>query len=158
VRSAATVQLAELDAALAKVADNTKESPRLRLEALRAVVLRRPELPGASFDLLIGQLAADQDPLTRLTAAEVLGRTVLTEAQITRLTKPIRSEALIPPAVLLPALERSATAATTAALLDYLTDSLKFGWRPTEAELARVLTRVPKEKAAAVRRVWQESK
>jgi putative heme-binding domain-containing protein len=78
-----------------------------------------------------------------LAAAEVLGRSRLTDAQMTRLMKVARDNVLLSPSVLLPALQRSVTGATSAAMLDYLAESLRQGWRPAEADLHKILAALP---------------
>jgi putative heme-binding domain-containing protein len=143
VRTAAVLQIPKLDDDLMAVAGRKEELAELRLEALRGVILRRPALSDPIFDLLLGQLDEQVSPLTRLAAAEVLGRSRLTDAQMTRLMKVARDDKLVSPSVLLPALQRSVTRATAAAMLDYLVDSLRQGWRPAEADLNKILTALP---------------
>jgi putative heme-binding domain-containing protein len=104
---------------------------------------RRPRLSAASFELLAGQLARKDDPLTRLAAAETLGRARLDDGQLKRLLAALRGESLIAPAVLLPALRRSVSAATAPAVLQHLRESVRLGWRPGEEELRQVLQGLP---------------
>lgn len=161
VRTAAVLQVPQLDDMLAALAAGKDEPVPLRLEALRAIVLRRPNLSDAVFDLLIGQLDDKVEPLDRLAAAEVLGRAKLADAQVTRLLQKVRGEALIAPAVLLPALQRSVSEATAEALLIYLGESLKSGWRPSEEELNRAIAALPlgiRDKAGPVRALWKEAR
>ena len=64
MHAAAILQDPRLDAALlGVVADDPGEPPALRLEALRAAVPRHPEPSPAAFDLLIGRLGTEDDPL-----------------------------------------------------------------------------------------------
>jgi len=159
VRTAAVLQLPQLDDALAKLAESKEEPVDLRLESLRAIVLRRPKLSAGVFALLIGQLDAKASPLNKLAAAEVLGRAQLAEAQMTALLKAARTDTLLAPAVLLPAFQRSVSAETAPALLDYLGEALKNGWRPSEAELNKVIAALPaatRDKAGPVRELWKK--
>jgi putative membrane-bound dehydrogenase-like protein len=143
VRTAAVLQIPKLDDDLMALAGRKEELAELRLEALRGVILRRPALPDPLFDLLLGQLDEQVSPLMRLAAAEVLGRSRLTDAQMSRLMKVARDDVLLSPSVLLPALQRSVTEATAAAILDYLAESLRQGWRPAEADLNKILAALP---------------
>jgi putative membrane-bound dehydrogenase-like protein len=143
VRTAAVLQVAALDAPLTRLAEDTHQPTELRLQALRGVAGRLPRLTPASFDLLAGQLALRDNPLARLAAAETLGRARLGEDQVLRLLAGLRKEALISPGVLLPALQRSITATTVRPLLNYLAESVRHGWRPSEAELRKALHSLP---------------
>jgi putative heme-binding domain-containing protein len=149
VRTAAVLQIPKLDEDLTALAGRKEESAELRLEALRGTILRRPALSDPLFDLLLGQLDAQVSPLTRLAVAEVLGRSRLSGAQMIRLLKATRDDALVSPAVLLPALQRSVTVETAPALLDYLAESLRQGWRPTEADLNKLIAGLPSSTRAA---------
>jgi putative heme-binding domain-containing protein len=143
VRTAAVLQVASLDERLARIAEDRRESAELRLQALGAVVGRRPQLSAAAFDLLADKLALKDNPLARLTAAEILGRARLGNDQVLRLLGTLRKESLISPAVVLPALQRSVTPATAGPLLKYLGKSVRLGWRPSEQELRKVLQALP---------------
>jgi putative membrane-bound dehydrogenase-like protein len=145
VRTAAVLQVAALDERLAGFAEDGREPTDVRLQALRAVVGRRPRLSAGSFDLLAGQLALKDNPLARLSAAEILGRARLNDDQELRLLGALRGESLIAPAVLLPALQRSVTPRTAGPLLRYLAESVRRGWRPSEPELRKVLQALPAE-------------
>jgi putative membrane-bound dehydrogenase-like protein len=168
VRTAAVLQLPILDNELIALAGRKEEMAELRLEALRGVILRRSALPDPLFELLLSQLDEQVGPLTRLAAAEVLGRSRLSDVQMTRLLKAARNDALVSPSVLLPAWRRSVTATTAAALLDYLAESLRQGWRPAEGDLNKILAALPSpvtDGAGAglqttpqrVRQLWRQS-
>jgi putative heme-binding domain-containing protein len=159
VRTAAVLQMPQLDDALARLAESAQEARELRIEALRAVVPRRPNLTAPSFELLLGQAGDKDSPVNRLAAAEILGRCQLTEGQLGRLLQAVRGEALLSPTVLLPAVRRATTNETAPALLDYLAESLRLGWRPSEEELEKVLEPLPpslKVRATAVRELWRQ--
>jgi putative heme-binding domain-containing protein len=160
VQAAATLQAPELDDALSAIAENQKEFPALRLAAERAVVLRRPQVSPEVFALLLEQLDKQVEPLTRLEAAGVLGRASFSEMQLARLLPVVRGDPLISPSVLLPALQRAVTPETGPAFLDYLSISLKSGWRPSESELTKVLAALPREvqnEAESLRGQWRQS-
>jgi putative heme-binding domain-containing protein len=159
VRTAAVLQVPQLDEPLLKLSEDKEKPAELRLEALRAVVPRHPKLSAAGFELLLAQLGEDADPLSRLAAAEILGRAQLTDAQALQVLRAARGDALLSPTVLLPALGRSPGPETAATLLDYLTESLRNGWRPGEQELDKILTGLPPDvrgKAAEVRDFWKQ--
>jgi putative heme-binding domain-containing protein len=160
VRTAAVLQVGRLDEPLAKLAGDKAETAELRLEALRALVTRKPRLPRSAFDFLMDRLADKDRPLTRLAAAEVLGRSRLTDSQLLRLLKVVRGDALISPTMLLPVLERSVGADTAPKLLEFLAASLRNGWRPGEKELERILKALPagaRTKAGPVRDLWRKN-
>ena len=143
VRAAAVWQVAELDEPLARLADDPAAPAELRVEAIRALVARHPRPSDERFALLVGQLADTVSPLARLAAADVLGRSALTDAQRRRFLRAVRDDLLIPPAAVLPAFRKDVGADAAADLLDYLTAAAGRGWRPTEAELEAVLKPLP---------------
>lgn len=159
VRTAAMLQAAPLDDALQQLLENREEPAELRVEALRAIVLRRPKPSAAAFALLLGQLDDQVSPLARLTTAEVAARCQFDTDQLRTLIKKVRGDVLVSPSVLLPALQRSVNAASADDVLAYLTDSLKGGWRPGEAELNKMLAALPAaltDKAGSVRDLWKK--
>jgi putative heme-binding domain-containing protein len=159
-RTLAVLQLSELDEPLAQLAEDGRQPLELRLEALRAVVPRRPQLSAAAFELLLGQLGDQVSPTARLAAAEMLGQSRPGATQLARLLQAIRGEVLISPSVLLPALRRSVTAATAPAVLDYLAEALRLGWKPAEHELDQMLEALPEEVragTASLRELWRQS-
>ena len=123
VHSAAVLQLPQLDDALIGLAARWDEPALLRLEALRAVILRRPRLSAPLFGLLLARLDRREGPLDRLSAAEILGRSHLDDAQLAQLLLTVRGDTLVSPAVLLPAMQRSVTRKTAKAMLDYLAEA-----------------------------------
>jgi putative heme-binding domain-containing protein len=143
VRAAGVWQVARLDEPLARLADDATAPAELRVEAIRALVARHPRPSDNRFGLLIGQLADTVSPLTRLAAADVLGRSVLTDAQRRQFLRAVRGDHLIPPATVLPAFRKDVGAEAAADLLDYLAEAVGRGWRPTEPELEAVLKPLP---------------
>jgi putative membrane-bound dehydrogenase-like protein len=144
VRTAAVLQVPALDAGLAKLAEHESEPADLRLDALRAVIVRRPKLSPPLFALLVGQLGEDAEPLSRLRAAELLGRSRLSDGQVRAVLGKVRGHALLSPGLLLPAFPGSMSKETAGAVIEYLRDSLRGGWQPTEKALASVLARLPR--------------
>jgi putative heme-binding domain-containing protein len=154
-RTAAVLQVAALDERLARIAEDSSEPAELRLQALRAVVGRRPALSAAAFELLGDRVRQKDDPLARLAAAEILGRARLQDEQMRRLLGALRRETLISPTILLPALQRSVTGETAAPFLEYLRESVRLGWRPSEEELRKALQALPRELRAEGEKVLE---
>jgi putative membrane-bound dehydrogenase-like protein len=143
VQTAGVLQLPKLDKSLAGLAERSSEPADLRLEAVRAIVPRRPRLSETVFDLLARQLGDKENPLSRLSAAEILGRCQLTKTQLRRVLFALHGDALISPSVLLPALARSVTKGNWAQVLDYLSSAVNHGWRPREPDWGRFLAALP---------------
>jgi len=115
----------------------------LRVEAVRALIARHPKLSDSRFALLVGQLGDAANPLARLAAADVLGRSELTDARRRQFLRAVRDDPLITPAAVLPAFRKDVGLDAAAELLDYLTIAAGRGWRPGDAELTAVLKRLP---------------
>jgi putative heme-binding domain-containing protein len=145
VHSAALLQIAQLDDALDRLAADKNEPADLRLAALRAIVLRRAKLGETSFALVLGQLQQQADPLARLAALEVVGRAHLDPAQLAQLLPAVSGDPLLDAGTLQPMLERSTTKKTLPEVAAYLAQALRGGWRPSEAELNRLLGKLPPE-------------
>jgi len=86
-------QLAALDDEMERIAADTHETRDIRVAALGAFVSRRPTLPGTSFGFLLGLLEPDSDADVRQTAAQILGRAKLSEAQLLKLSSDYLSRA-----------------------------------------------------------------
>lgn len=130
VRCAAILQIGALDERLDRIASSSDEPAELRREALRAIIARRNTLRSEAFVLLLGDLSSKADPLSRLAAAEVIGKTQLDSKQLEAILPAIQGDGLITPGVLLPMLERSTTPETAPAVLGYLEDAVSGGYRP----------------------------
>src|SRR5262249_14921536 len=104
VRTAAVLQWPQLDATLTKLVEQPEAPAELRLEALRAVILRRPHLDKAIFEFLLNVLKDEEQPLLRLAAGEITGRSELSDHQIGQVVEVLGSDILISPSVVLPAL------------------------------------------------------
>jgi putative membrane-bound dehydrogenase-like protein len=160
LRTAAVLQLSELDQALTTLAENEAEPSEVRRQALQAIVRRRPELSPALFRLVAADLRDAEQPLIRLAAAEVAAQCRLADEQLRELITIARHDPLIAPAVILPTIRRSTSRATESLVLDYLADSLKGGWRPSEAELSdllRALAPHDRDQTEAVRTLHRQS-
>jgi putative heme-binding domain-containing protein len=138
VRTIAGLQLAAFDDLLASL-----EEPALRLDALRAVVTRKPKLDARAVDFLLGRLADRADATGRLAAAEVVRRAQLKDADLVRALQAIKGDPLVSPSMLLPGLKTSTDAAN--ALAVEIAEAVRAGWRPSEKELNDALNKLPEE-------------
>jgi len=142
-KTAALWQIPDLDAPLLAVVDDTTAGAELRMEAMRAVLPRHTRLSQAAFDLLLAGVGSQSNPVSRLTAAGLLGKAELTDAQIKTLLESIRQVPLLSPSILTPALARAGENAYPL-VLAYLSDALRSGWRPGDEEAARLVRNAPK--------------
>jgi quinoprotein glucose dehydrogenase len=138
-RTAAGLQAPQLDETLAKLADQADAPAELRLEALRAIALRRPTLPPATAGFVVAALADEERPLARLVAAEIIGRANLTDEQLRQALPTLRGSAVISPSVVLASLLRASTAESAGLVAEYLAEAIRKGWRPSEQELTQTL-------------------
>jgi putative heme-binding domain-containing protein len=145
VRTVALLQVPTLDERLAQLGDSSAESSTLRLEALRGVVARRPKPSPAAFDFLLDGLARADDPVRQLAAAEILRRTRLTDAQLLRALKSLSDHAPVSISPLLPALSEVTGEGTAKALLEFLSQAMKRGWKLRQDDMAKLLARLPPE-------------
>ena len=143
LRAVTVLRLGHFDKKIAALVDEPGADPNLRLEAMRALVPRNPQLGGARFDFLLRQLRSGQDALARLSAAELLGVARLSDEQFGRLLDSLGSDAAVSLETLLPCFRRSASAVTARALLDLLERSLDRGWQPQETVLQELVNTLP---------------
>ncbi len=143
VRAANVWQARELDGPLAQLADDPAASAELRVEAMRALVARHPKPSAVRVALLLGQLADTVPPLERLAAADVLGRSILTDSHRREFLRAVRGDFLIAPEVVLPAFRKDVGADAASDLLDYLAAPVGRGWKPSDAELESTLKPLP---------------
>jgi putative membrane-bound dehydrogenase-like protein len=143
VKTAALWQIPNLDGQLLSLAEDSFAERALRLEALRAVLPRKTRLSQAAFDLLLAEAGPQSNPVSRLAAAGLLGKSELTDAQIKALLEAIRQTPLLSASILSPALARAGEDAYPR-VLGYLSDAVRNGWRPSEEEAARLVRNVPK--------------
>ena len=142
VRTAAVLQLPELDATLAQVAEESDVPAAVRLEALRAIVLRRTQLTPTAFQKVYDCLRDEDEPLLRLAAAELIGRLHLSDDQIQKTVTALSKDSLILPSTVLPALLAAKSTTNDALVADYLRGAVGKGWRPSEQELLRITPRL----------------
>jgi len=135
-RTSAALQAPQLDDTLARLADHADAPAELRLEALRAVALRRPTLSGSSARFVAAALTDEERPLARLIAAEIIGRAHLTDEQLRQALPALRQSAVISPSVVLASVLRTATPASAPQVAEYLEEAIRNGWRPSDQELA----------------------
>lgn len=143
VKTAAALRPRQLDDRLAAVASDEHRFAALRLEALRAVLPRRPRLDDATFSLLASHLGPDVSALERLTAASLAGQAELNEPQAAAVLDRVGGDAVVSPSTVLPALARARDDAFRRRLVSYLAAATKRGWEPTEEQLKPVLEDAP---------------
>jgi putative heme-binding domain-containing protein len=143
VSAAAALRPRELDDQLAAVAGDTKRPAAVRLEALRAVLPRRPQLDAATFKLLSSRLAPQSPPLERLAAASLVGTARLDEAQALAVVERVGADAIVSPSAVLPALANAPGERLRRPLVAYLKASLARGWEPAEGQLDPLLSKLP---------------
>ena len=139
VETAAKLNIPELDAALTALTEQSDTPPPLRIAALGAVVGRQSGLSDSAFKFLTAEMDRRAKPLTRLAAAEVLGRAKLTDSQLIAVLEEIPDDPLIWPQ-LLPAYRHSNNQNVGLALVRRLGELVKSdSFRPSEAELLKIL-------------------
>jgi putative membrane-bound dehydrogenase-like protein len=145
VRVAARLQIPALEERLWRLAEDTSQAVELRVEALRGVIGRNPDLSEALFDMLVHQLGAKSNPVARLGAVDLLRRSHLNDTQMVRVLATIQGDALISPGSVLPAFRESASAENAMKLIESLATAVKDGWRPSVADLDGLFKRLPPE-------------
>jgi len=152
VRTAAVLQMKDQDDRLAQLADRSDEAAPIRLDALRAIVIRRPRLSPRAFEFLRTQVAVGGDAVPRLAAAEVLRSAALDDADLARILASIRGDGLVSPSLFLPALSKAGAAATGEAAR-----AIHSGWRPSTSELGPILEKLPADARAIVEKSAEET-
>src|SRR5206468_7257182 len=115
---------------LQRILSNNAQPGNLRLQSLRILITRQPQLDEASFNLLLAQFTANSAPSSHFLAAEIASRAKLTDEQFQQLLEKLAKDRLISPDTLLPLFSRIANAKTARPLLAYLKKSIDSGWRP----------------------------
>ena len=107
---------------------------------------------------ILAALCDEERPLSRLAAAEVLGRVQLTSDQLPDVLKALADNAVVSPSVVVPALLRATSPTTSAGVQGYLEQALRKGWRPNRQELdaATVALRAAGAKAGDLEEIVQE--
>ena len=149
-RAAGAWQLNELKSDLTKIASDFSQRADLRTECLRATISSYETLPQGSFEFLLAKLRGND----ALTAGELLRKARLTDAQ---LVEAMRSRnALVPPASLIVAFQKSTSLERSRELLDVVANTPAAGWN--EKEYAQFVARLPVDlqaKAEALRSRFQ---
>ncbi|MHB8955106.1 MAG: PVC-type heme-binding CxxCH protein [Pirellulaceae bacterium] len=143
VRTAAVLQIPQLDEALAHIAATTNNAAPLRLEALRGIIRRRPALTDEQYALLLGEMEDDKSPLARLGSGQILAEARLNSAQFQQLVSVLRGDPLLSPALALGVFERSSVNDTAPLLMAFLVDSVKESWILPEQQVEHVLQSLP---------------
>jgi putative heme-binding domain-containing protein len=133
----------QLEARFAAIAADERRPDAARLEALRAVLPRRPRLDPSEFALLASRLDPRASPLDRLNAVSLLAQAKLDEKQATEVIERAGGDAVVSPTALLPALLGVESESFRPALAKYVRDALGRGWEPTEEQLEPLLKRLP---------------
>jgi putative heme-binding domain-containing protein len=100
----------EFDDALVRLGRDEERSIELRTEALAAAAPRLAKLEGGLYKFLLGCLEKDRAPLTRLAAAEAIGRATLDDPQLDSLTRALSAAGPLEMPRLISAFERSKSA------------------------------------------------
>jgi putative membrane-bound dehydrogenase-like protein len=119
LRAATVLEVRDVDPELVRIAGAAGEADDLRLDALLALAPRRADLDEDAFAFIIGRLEDRSNPLARLAAAAVIGRSRLDELETLRVLDAVRSDPLIAPETLRAALSRSETSATAGRIAEY---------------------------------------
>lgn len=136
------------DAVLRAFGADVSRPDLLRVKALSAVSVRKGTLDQAAFQLLLAILSRDSSPRDTADAAQLVGQSRLTSAQLQELAPALgRMGPLALPAAI-PPFERNRTPEVGQALVAALKDSPGLGAIPP-TELKRIITRYPPEVAAA---------
>jgi len=155
VRTIATLRLKDFDDRLAELSERENETLPLRLEALRALVGRRPVLSTTSAQFLIGQLHPEHEATVRLAAAEALSRATLGEMQLRAALRMTHGNSLISPSIFLPQLSKAEPDRPDGAL-QMAAESIRLGWRPSKTELGAVFTRLPEDVRKLIEKSGEE--
>jgi putative heme-binding domain-containing protein len=143
VKTAAALRPVALDEPLAAIAADETRPANVRLDALRAVLPRRPRPDDKSFALLTSRLGPNADPIERLAVVSLLGAAQLDDKQAATLLERVRNDTVVSPSAILPALGKVNGESFRPALLDYLRAAIARGWEPTEEQLAPLLAKMP---------------
>ncbi|MDQ3441391.1 MAG: HEAT repeat domain-containing protein [Planctomycetota bacterium] len=153
VRAVATVQLPELDEQLLQLAADGSIAPQIRMDALRGVIERHPNVGDPALELLVSQYERAAPAPLRLAATEILAKAALAPGDFVRVLNAVRTDALASPQTLYPLLERSAKRETAQPLIDYVANAVKHGWRPDQDRLATMLSALGPSHEASSKKV-----
>jgi putative heme-binding domain-containing protein len=142
LKALAVLRPKELDGRLAALASDPARPAPERLEALRAVIARRPRLDAATFELLLTRLDPAAQPLDRLAAASLVGQAELSEDQALAVLERAAGDPVVSPAALLRPLESLRGERVDAATLAFLRAALARGWEPAGPQIEPLLAKV----------------
>jgi putative membrane-bound dehydrogenase-like protein len=129
----------DFDEALLRLARDDSRSIELRSEALAASTSRLAKLEAGLFKFLVSCLEKDKAPLTRVTAAEAIGRSPLDDGQLDALTRAIPGSGPLEVPRLIGVFERSKNAGVGRKLIASLESSP--GLQSLSGETLRKTTR-----------------
>jgi putative membrane-bound dehydrogenase-like protein len=132
----------KFDTELAEIAHAAQRPIAVRVAALASLLTRVKAVAPEDFELLKGQLASDQSPLSRLAAAQALAAAPLNEQQLAQLAETVGHAGPLELSSLLRAFERSADPGVGAALVKSLRSS-KSLTSLTPAGLTAALAKFP---------------
>lgn len=135
VKTARLAQLPELDEPLVALARAPAQPEGLRIEAMAAVVRRRPELPAEGAALLLERLDKRHPANARLSAAEILSQARLDTVHLRAFVRQAQGDPIIAPGLVFAAAQRSPGAAQCAGdLLRYAAECVR-GELPVPSEI-----------------------
>lgn len=120
---------------LTSIAHSAENSLAVRLEALRALVRRHPELDDISFGVVASALALTNTPSVRLAAAELSASAQLADPQFQIFISFATSDRIISPSLVLSVAQRSKLS-TAEPLFSYLLAAVDSGWTLPDTTLA----------------------
>jgi len=132
------LRLAGFATAVKEIAEDKAEPPELRLEAVRALLLEEQTLSVNLFDFVLAQLARRDEPISVLSAGQVLRQAHLTDTQVLQAMRVVRGNGLVPISALLPAWHGVTTGSASEELLAFLSESVRNGAKLRESDLDRM--------------------
>ncbi|PYT31564.1 MAG: hypothetical protein DMG57_04780 [Acidobacteria bacterium] len=146
------LQITGLDDHLEKIASSAASPAELRTTALAVLVRRHPGLDDGAYQFLLRQLGRDHDAATRLAAAQVLGNSRRSDAQLITLANQHlqHADALILPR-LLDSFSNSTSAETGKAMVSALLKSSVSIGEPDAKRLQEILQKYPEDIRSAAR-------
>ncbi len=148
LRGIKTLRLDGLDVALRAVANDTKTSDALRVQALRSLVRSQATLDADPFAVLLRELGPGVPQPRRSAAMDVLGVSRLDDPQFVRFIQAAAGDLMLSPASVVGAVPPGGLSPETArTLLGYLQARVEAGWQLAEQQLAAVAAAVPMGRA-----------
>ena len=135
VRVVQVLQIGELDESLTRIVADQAVPREVRIEALRALVTRRPKVDGAAIDLLLGTFKEGASPTVRLAAGEVVARAQVPGERLGEVLKALWRDPLMTQDLLLPMIARSVDRQSYPVVAEYLNEGARKGWRVERSKL-----------------------